>query len=61
MGGAGFGRALERDPNRVAADVQNGLVSRHAAKKTYGVVIHAQGQVDMKKTRINRKKLKALN
>ena len=38
-GGGGWGSPFERDPNRVAADVQSGLVSRESAASDYGVVI----------------------
>jgi len=38
-GGGGFGNPLERDPERVVADVRNGYVSVDAAARDYGVVI----------------------
>ncbi len=37
-GGGGFGDPLERDPDWVRRDVQQGLVSRHCAEEIYGVV-----------------------
>jgi N-methylhydantoinase B len=37
-GGAGYGDPLERDAESVLADVLDGKVSRHHARKTYGVV-----------------------
>jgi len=38
MGGGGYGDPLERDPHRVAADVENGLVSPEWARRAYGVI-----------------------
>jgi N-methylhydantoinase B len=45
-GGGGYGDPHERDPDLVAADVREGLVSRAAAAELYGVVIRADGTVD---------------
>ena len=39
MGGGGYGDPLERDADRVEADVRAGLVSVEAARADYGVVI----------------------
>ena len=38
-GGGGWGPASERDPERVAADVRDGLLSAEQARETYGVEI----------------------
>ncbi|HZR93217.1 MAG TPA: hydantoinase B/oxoprolinase family protein [Gaiellaceae bacterium] len=38
-GGGGFGNPLERDPERVRADVRDGYVSLEAAARDYGVVL----------------------
>jgi N-methylhydantoinase B len=38
-GGGGFGEPLERDPERVRADVRDGYVSIEAAERDYGVVL----------------------
>ena len=38
-GGGGFGNPLERDPERVVADIRDGYVSVDAAARDYGVVI----------------------
>jgi N-methylhydantoinase B len=38
-GGAGVGNPGERDPEKVAEDVRNGLVSLERAKKVYKVVV----------------------
>jgi N-methylhydantoinase B len=43
-GGGGFWNPLERDPERVLADVRSGYVSLEAARRDYGVVIHQQGR-----------------
>jgi len=39
-GGGGYWNPLERDPERVLADVRSGYVSLEAARRDYGVVIH---------------------
>jgi N-methylhydantoinase B len=56
-GGGGYGDPLERDPARVAADVDYGYVSREAARETYGVVLTDAGAVDEKATRAQRQQL----
>lgn len=38
-GGGGFGEPLERDPERVRADVRDGYVSTEAAARDYGVAL----------------------
>jgi N-methylhydantoinase B len=38
-GGGGYGDPLARDPERVLADVREGLVSREAAERDYGVIV----------------------
>jgi N-methylhydantoinase B len=43
-GGGGFWNPLERDPERVLADVRSGYVSLEAALRDYGVVIHQTGR-----------------
>jgi N-methylhydantoinase B len=45
-GGGGFGDPAERDPERVAADVADGLYSRAAAERDYRVALAADGSVD---------------
>jgi N-methylhydantoinase B len=37
--GGGYGDPLEREPQRVLSDVEDGIVSRQAARDIYGVVI----------------------
>ena len=43
-GGGGFGLATERDPDRVARDVTDGLVSIECAREVYGVALTATSQ-----------------
>jgi N-methylhydantoinase B len=43
-GGGGFWNPLEREPEKVLADVRSGYVSLEAARRDYGVVIHQQGR-----------------
>jgi N-methylhydantoinase B len=38
-GGGGWGHPFDREPERVAADVRNGFVSRRSAREDYGVVL----------------------
>ncbi len=45
-GGGGFGDPLERDPERVAADVAGGYVTIEAARELYGVALEPDGTVD---------------
>jgi N-methylhydantoinase B len=45
-GGGGFGSPAERDPDQVAADVADGLISREAAERDYRVALAANGMVD---------------
>jgi N-methylhydantoinase B len=49
-GGGGYGDPLRRDPDKVAADVRNGYVSRAAAAELYGVVVDDDGMVSAEKT-----------
>jgi len=44
-GGGGFWPPLERDPERVLADVRSGYVSLAAAERDYGVVVRQQGRI----------------
>jgi len=53
-GGGGFWDPLERDPQRVLADVRSGYVSLEAARRDYGVVIRQSGrkfELDLAATR----------
>lgn len=51
MGGGGYGDPRRRDPERVAADVREGLVSVARARDIYGVVVDPErGAVDVAAT-----------
>jgi len=45
-GGSGFGDPFLRDPESVRLDVELGFVSRDAARRDYGVMISANGDID---------------
>jgi len=45
-GGGGFGDPARRDPEQVAADVADGLISREAARADYRVALAADGSLD---------------
>ena len=42
----GYGNQFERDPQKVADDVLDGVISPVTALKDYGVVVSAKGVVD---------------
>jgi N-methylhydantoinase B len=51
-GGGGWGDPLERDPERVQADVLEGFVTREAAQSEYGIVLDGAGlEVDFSATK----------
>jgi len=50
-GGGGFGAPRDRDPARVAHDVQQGYVSRAVARSAYGVEVSESGDLDVAATR----------
>jgi N-methylhydantoinase B len=59
-GGGGWGDPLERDPAHVLRDARNELVSLHAARDDYGVVIDAaHWKVDEGATASLRRELRA--
>jgi N-methylhydantoinase B len=57
-GGGGYGDPLERDPERVRADVVLGLVSRRGAAEDYGVAIDGEDRVDPAATNENRRRMR---
>jgi N-methylhydantoinase B len=57
-GGGGWGDALERASEHVAADVREGLVSTERAASVYGVVVGADGTVDAAGTTDARRRLR---
>ena len=61
-GGGGHGDPLARDPERVLADVEEGVVSKDAAERAYGVVLEQARRawaLDRAATQARRTKLKA--
>jgi N-methylhydantoinase B len=58
-GGGGFGDPLARDPERVRQDVRAGYVSVERARDGYGVVLGADGAVDLAATAARRAELAA--
>ena len=57
-GAGGYGDPLERDPERVLEDLQEGYISSESAHDVYGVVIH-DGVVDIPGTEERQKQLAA--
>jgi N-methylhydantoinase B len=56
-GGGGYGDACLRDPNLVAREVKNGILSLEKAKKDYGVIINPETyEVNLEETEVLRKK-----
>ena len=49
-GGGGFGDPRARDPHRVLDDVRDGMITAEEARRDYGVVIDAHGQLDVPAT-----------
>jgi N-methylhydantoinase B len=49
-GGGGWGDPFDRDAERVAEDVRNGVVSVESARQYYGVVLDDDGRVDKAET-----------
>ena len=61
-GGGGHGDALSREPERVLADVREGVLSAEAAERDYGVVVKRKGRtlhIDEPATQARRKKTTA--
>jgi N-methylhydantoinase B len=54
-GGGGLGDPFERDPAKVAEDVDLGLVSREAAERDYGVMLRDDHSVDRDATASRRR------
>jgi len=59
QGGGGYGDPLDREPERVARDVRDGLVTTRIADLVYGVVIDAAGRVDDAATMTRRERIRA--
>lgn len=58
-GGGGYGPALERDPEQVAADVRSRRVTRRRASAVYGVIVGRDGRADPERSRARRRLLRA--
>lgn len=58
QGGGGLGDPLQREPERVAADVADGKVSPTAAREIYGVALAASGAADAAGTSVLRDRLR---
>ena len=52
--GGGYGPPLARDPQRVLDDVLDGLISVNTAQRDFGVVMSADGTVDVGATTMAR-------
>ncbi len=57
-GGGGYGDPLERDWQKVSADVTDGLLSREHARERYGL-IWQDGTVDLRQSKMLREQLQA--
>jgi N-methylhydantoinase B len=49
-GGGGYGSPLDRDPDRVKHDLDEGWISRERAEKVYGLVLGHAGMIDKEAT-----------
>ena len=56
-GGGGYGSPLERDPARVKHDLDEGWISPGRAREIYGLVLGADGSVDLAATAKQRAEL----
>jgi N-methylhydantoinase B len=59
-GGGGYGDPIERDPERVAADVRHSLVSKAMARQVYGVTLGEDGSVDSAATIQSRENIRRM-
>jgi len=57
-GAAGYGDPLDRDPECVARDIEDGYVTSDWARDRYGVCLDDQGAVDAEKTSVLRKSIR---
>ena len=57
--GGGYGDPLEREPERIAADLGEGYISPAAAHNLYGLVLTQMQKVDLAATRARRQELRA--
>jgi len=57
-GGGGFGDPMQRDPERVAHDLEHLNITPEAAREIFGAVLDADEQVDVAATEENRAKIR---
>ncbi|MFQ5912155.1 MAG: hydantoinase B/oxoprolinase family protein [Nitrospinota bacterium] len=57
MGGGGYGDPLERDPELVRSDVNQGVVAVECAKEIYGVALNDHLEVDGEQTALLRQRM----
>jgi len=58
-GGGGVGDPIDREPERVLADVQRNIFSLEMAREVFGVIINPEAQiVDEKATKVQREKIR---
>jgi N-methylhydantoinase B len=57
-GGGGYGDPLNRDPDRVRADVAHGYISSDRARDGYGTVLRSDGAVDFAATEALRARMR---
>jgi N-methylhydantoinase B len=55
--GGGYGNPLEREIERIAADMKQGFLSRESATRDFGIVFNASKQIDTQATERNRARL----
>lgn len=58
-GGCGYGDPIDRDPDAVGLDLEQGYVSRECAEQIYGVVLDESGAVDDEATQARRGAIRA--
>jgi N-methylhydantoinase B len=58
QGGGGYGDPLDRDPERVARDVESGLVSVEWARRVYGVALDQDHRIDRAATAARRQEIR---
>jgi len=56
-GGAGSGDPLERDPEAVQKDIEDGVTTREFCEKNYGIVVNDDG-IDFAKTAANKNEMR---
>lgn len=55
--GGGYGPPIERDPERVRQDVDEGWITKKRAEEVYGVLFSERGEVDLAATKALRAKI----